>query len=63
MPGESPWYIRLLGKYTALVYMTLATLVAIRDLRETPLMLLSFHDQKKPEESGDVANRDGVVRE
>jgi hypothetical protein len=62
MPGESPWYIRLLGKYTALVYMTLATLVAIRDLRETPLML-SVHGQKSPEESGDVANRDGVVQE
>lgn len=44
------------------MYMTLATLVAIRDLRETPLML-SVHGQKSPEESGDVANRDGVVQE
>lgn len=41
--------------------MTLATLVAIRDLRETPLMLLSVHGQRKPDELGDVGNRDGVV--
>lgn len=47
MAGVSPWYTRLLEKYTALVYITLATLVAIRDLRGREWELMTMEKAKK----------------
>lgn len=47
MAGVAPWYTRLLEKYTALVYITLATLVAIRDLRGREWELMTMGKAKK----------------
>jgi hypothetical protein len=38
-PGVSPLYIRVLGKYAAFMYMTLAALCAMRRLEDDELIL------------------------